>query len=255
MHGPRGGAAFGCDSGASEAVKLLGELFERQVEYDDAIRASLTNKQIVQVTADGKYTVDAKWHACDATAFISVVRSPVTKSDILPYYSICTEPPANESVILTPGDFVTFSLINLNTNETVPELQPGTYELQQAASYAGSGINGFGCATNDTFQVEVKCIPTLYAPNAFHPGSSIEKNQTFSIDGLYLDDNFQVIIYNRWGEIVYESRDKNFKWDGTSRDGKLLPNDTYAYVIHYHSITDSSSLPFRVKRGGVLILR
>ena len=71
---------------------------------------------------------------------------------------------------------------------------------------------------------------------------------------MYLADKFQIIIYNRWGQVVYQSNNRDFNWDGTSSDGKPLPVGTYAYIIKYKSITDTNE-PFKVKRGGVMILR
>jgi gliding motility-associated-like protein len=93
----------------------------------------------------------------------------------------------------------------------------------------------------------------VYAPTAFSPESTIPKNRSFSINGAYLGDKFQIIIFNRWGEPVFESQDKNFEWDGT-RLGEPLPNATYAYVMKYTSITDSDPTIYE-KRGGVTLIR
>ncbi len=210
--------------------------------------------QTVEVTLEGNYTVDAKWGVCVETASLNIIRSPVTQPNIDPYYAICTAEPAFESVILTPGSFISYSILDLSSGLTVPELQPGTWEIVDGGLYEGRGLNGFGCVAVDTFEIEIRCIPEINAPNAFYPASTNVDNQTFYIFDQYVNDNFQIVIFNRWGEIVYQSRSKDFQWDGRSQDGKPLPVGTYAYVIRYNSVTDIDQ-PFRQKRGGVLLLR
>ena len=65
-----------------------------------------------------------------------------------------------------------------------------------------------------------------------------------------------MLIYNRWGELVFESKDKNFKWNGgyNNNAGQPLPGGTYAYVFKY----ESSFRPdkgLQEQRGGVVLIR
>jgi gliding motility-associated-like protein len=211
------------------------------------------NTQAVIINNEGAYEVITTWGVCLETADINVARSPTTDANIEPLYQICSESPANEVVILEPGNFVSYTLINETTGQIQIEIDPGVYELFEEGIYNGLGINSFGCQTADTFALEIVCVPQVYAPTAFSPESGIPKNRSFSIDGAYIGDNFQIIIFNRWGEPVFESKDKNFEWDGT-RLGAPLPTDTYAYVMKYTSITDSDPTIYE-KRGGVTLLR
>jgi len=69
---------------------------------------------------------------------------------------------------------------------------------------------------------------SLYSPNAFSPdGDGI--NDFFNISGQKIED-FQIEIFNRWGQMVYKSFDLNDGWDGTF-NGKKLPTGTYVYKI------------------------
>jgi gliding motility-associated-like protein len=211
------------------------------------------NTQAIVVNNNGMYEVMTTWGVCTRTAELNVTRSPVTPANIEPLYQICSEPPSNEVVILEPGNFISYTLINVSTGQIQIEVEPGVYELFEEGIYGGSGFNSFGCETRDTFAVQVICVPQVYAPTAFSPESSIPKNRTFSIDGAYIGNNFQIIIFNRWGEPVFESKDRNFEWDGT-RNGALLPNGTYAYVMKYTSITENDPTIYE-KRGGVTLIR
>lgn len=75
-------------------------------------------------------------------------------------------------------------------------------------------------------------INVLPVPNAFNPGSAIEKNRTFRI---YADPPeryaaFSMQIFNRWGQKVFETERPDFGWDG-SFNGKLCPAGVYVWVI------------------------
>jgi gliding motility-associated-like protein len=57
-------------------------------------------------------------------------------------------------------------------------------------------------------------------------------------------------IYNRWGQIIFQSNNKRNGWDGTYR-GKLQPTDTYVYTLDV-SFTDGKTLR---KKGDITLIR
>jgi len=80
----------------------------------------------------------------------------------------------------------------------------------------------------------------VYYPNAFFPSSSRDSiNSIFNIviDTDYKDDEykfeeFEMKIFDRWGEKVFETSDPKEGWDGTFR-GKEMPPEVYLYKIHW----------------------
>jgi gliding motility-associated-like protein len=69
---------------------------------------------------------------------------------------------------------------------------------------------------------------TIYAPSAFSPNND-GYNDEFLIK--YYGINFSNIrIYNRWGEMIYESADKDFRWDGSYKN-QPVPEGVYVWVI------------------------
>ena len=68
----------------------------------------------------------------------------------------------------------------------------------------------------------------LKIPNAFTP--SVPGNTVWNIQGLQKYSEVTVRIFNRWGNLVYESEGEYKPWDGR-RNGKLLPSGTYYYII------------------------
>jgi gliding motility-associated-like protein len=68
-------------------------------------------------------------------------------------------------------------------------------------------------------------VPEAFTPN----GNNI--NDLLVIAGLELYDSNTLTIFNRYGDVVFESRNYDNSWDGTSNDGSPLPDGTYYYVL------------------------
>ena len=97
--------------------------------------------------------------------------------------------------------------------------------------------------------VSVEKPYALYSPNAFSPdGDGI--NDLFKISGQGMND-FQIEIFNRWGQMVYKSIDLSNGWDGTFK-GKNLPTGTYVYKIKTSKNGVEQKL---VKSGTVALVR
>lgn len=71
---------------------------------------------------------------------------------------------------------------------------------------------------------------TLYVPNAFTPDGSGGNNVWIPIGYNYTDLHF--MIFNRWGELIFESYDDLFGWDGTYK-GDICKNDVYVYKVEW----------------------
>jgi gliding motility-associated-like protein len=86
-----------------------------------------------------------------------------------------------------------------------------------------------GCRDTITYIMNVVEDVLFYAPNTFTPDGD-EFNQTWKVEVAGIDEfNFELIIFNRWGEIIWESRDPNIGWDGTY-GGIPVQDGTYAWV-------------------------
>lgn len=72
-------------------------------------------------------------------------------------------------------------------------------------------------------------LPTLYIPNAFTPnGDGI--NDRFGVEAQGIK-TFNMKIFNRWGELVFESENIKDTWDGTFRGTKITSTDVYVYKV------------------------
>jgi len=91
-------------------------------------------------------------------------------------------------------------------------------------------VSNAGCT--DTISYNVLVIPCqdtyVYTPNSFTPNGD-GLNDVFNIYG-YNFSNPEMFIYNRWGELIYNS--KNLGWDGTYK-GNPCQQDVYVYLIKW----------------------
>ncbi len=114
-----------------------------------------------------------------------------------------------------------------------------------------------GCATVDSIEVTPACVPRIYIPEGIVPGSSNPKDHYFSIYGKYFD-NIELSIYNRWGQVVFFTTDKekiseDKGWDG-NLDSSPLPMGVYPYVFKYEGIKGQKGQKY-IKKGAVTIVR
>ncbi|MDX1284139.1 MAG: gliding motility-associated C-terminal domain-containing protein, partial [Draconibacterium sp.] len=94
----------------------------------------------------------------------------------------------------------------------------------------------FGCL--DTTEFEIKILPfSVFTPNAFRPDSEISENRTFMPVGVGADfSRFELKIFDRWGQIMFETNTPEHHWDGTMKNGKPAPMGNYVWISHYFDI-------------------
>lgn len=107
-----------------------------------------------------------------------------------------------------------------------------------------------GCRKQtDSIWVRIEsCSCEAFFPTAFSPNDD-GKNDRFRA----IEQNVQqthLVIYNKWGNLIFETNKQNYQWDGTYR-GKAVPVDTYIY--HYRG-TCADGTEYAVS-GHVTILR
>lgn len=145
---------------------------------------------------------------------------------------------------------------SLNDNTNSISWSPVTfiddiYSLQPFVNPPGDmefvlkATSNFGCGvSSDT--VFVKVFRDIFVPNAFSPnGDGV--NDTWNIPALAAYPGFEISVYNRWGQKVFNTRSMLKAWDG-KLNGKPLPVGAYNYFINMGS-------GLTQLKGTVLIIR
>jgi len=132
---------------------------------------------------------------------------------------------------LTTGDYI---------NPVHTYTDSGTYEITLTVT------NQYGCTDQISFELMVEGDYILFAPSAFTPNGD-GTNDIFIPQGIGIDrDNYKLLIFNRWGELIFETENPDLGWDGTykslmsqtdvyvwkiqTRDHKNLPHDYIGHV-------------------------
>ena len=106
------------------------------------------------------------------------------------------------------------------------------------------GCTGQADVTITVIQVE----SDLFIPNVFSPNGD-QNNDAFVVEGTGLND-FNLKVYNRWGQLVFESTDQQISWDGT-QNGEELNTAVFAYVLTFTNNTGTE----QVRSGNVTLIK
>ena len=125
--------------------------------------------------------------------------------------------------------------------------KPGWYSLS---------VSSGKCIFSDSIRVAYrKCIfYKIYAPNAFSPnGDGVNDVFKFALPPDVLVNNFQCTIFDRWGNILFQSNSISSGWDGLVGGNQANADSyVYSYIIEY---TDENGPGRQVNGGTVLLLR
>ena len=112
---------------------------------------------------------------------------------------------------------------------------------------AYEGVGGRN-ATSNSNEIVLTQAPFEYIPNAFTPNND-GRNDLFFDQGSFILD-FNINIYNRWGQQVFSSNEQNKHWDGTF-NGKPSPAGVYLYKLKYKGYNNS----IKEKTGNITLIR
>jgi gliding motility-associated-like protein len=98
----------------------------------------------------------------------------------------------------------------------------------------------FGCTDDTTLYLEVNPIFYVNIPNAFTPNGD-GKNDFFFPVGIGIDPyrNYNFYIFNRWGDMIFESHALDDPWDGTARalgGNAIVPQDVYVWKLEVQEV-------------------
>lgn len=120
---------------------------------------------------------------------------------------------------------------------TFPEGVVGTYTVQLVVTTVE------GCTDTTEKVLTVNSDILFFAPTAFTPDGD-EFNQTWDFSVIGVDAyNFELVIFNRWGEIVWETHDVNASWDGTY-NGQIVPSGGYSWVARVKALDNDAKKTF-----------
>lgn len=139
----------------------------------------------------------------------------------------------NQSTVLGNNTY-SWDIGGLYTSSQVDE----TYLFTNSGDYVVTLIatSSEGCVDDTSVVIKINPDVVLYVPNAFTPGKD-GLNDVFQIflppTGVDYS-TFKLSVYDRWGELMYQSNDVNVCWNGAKNNsGEVLKQDTYIWKISF----------------------
>ena len=128
----------------------------------------------------------------------------------------------------------TFPVSDIITFQNSSDPLTDVYGLQYGPNTFVWIVENGSCNDTDTVVVfrnnEFDCLSPIDMPTAFSPNFD-GKNDYFVIKGIedYADN--ELIIYNRWGQVVYNKSSYRNEWYGANENGKPVPDGTYFVIL------------------------
>ncbi len=140
--------------------------------------------------------------------------------------------------------------INWISGEAIacPDCPQTQINPKNSGCYVAQSVNSFGCRSRDEVCVTVNKEFSIYIPNSFTPNDD-GKNDVFKIYGNGIIAA-EMAVFDRWGEFMFFSNDKDKGWDGTF-NGIECKQDVYIYKVVYTTMDNKK----HTKTGHVTLMK
>jgi gliding motility-associated-like protein len=220
----------------------MGSIVAWDWDFGDATTSTVQNPShdylsSAQYTVSLTVTTD---NQCSDTYYNTIQSSPTADFTAVPSETT-TANPTIEFVDGSSPDVVSWSWAygdNDSDLTTTPVFSPGSIISH---TYDSSGIyaivlyvtNAQGCIDSALGYVQILEEYILFAPNVFTPNGNAT-NDVFKIVGVGINpDRFELLVFDRWGDLIYQTRDYEAGWDGRANNGSLqAQSDVYIWVVN-----------------------
>lgn len=183
----------------------------------------------ISVTQPGMYSVQVNNGFCQRMDAITVAFNPSPAEMATHQFHTCLGEDQHFVRIDAgnPG-----SRFEWNTGEHAQVILAGAYGW-----YVVEVINQFDCAARDSAEVIEYCPSAIFIPNTFTPnGDGI--NDVFIPVGKNIAA-MHLYVFDRWGNLMFESDDPTMGWDGTY-GGSIVRDDMYVWRLRYKFFEDKN---------------
>lgn len=197
---------------------------------------SFTPEYLVNNT--GIYHVEVDLNGCKKSDTVKVVFEYTPKFSLGPNQFVCESSPIKLSPIVDPS--WKFLWQDGNTSSQ--------YTVKKAGIYALTATNHCGSSQSKVEFTKTSCMVNI--PAAFTPNGD-GRNDVFKILGVEVINDFELTIFNRYGQIVYQSIDKYKGWNGKFK-GLDSPTGAFVYILKYQNMI---SKEYSNVKGTFMLLR
>lgn len=119
-------------------------------------------------------------------------------------------------------------------NYSTAEQPEHLYEKMGSYNVRLLAANEFGCIDSAAVPVSV-AFDRVFPPTAFSPNAVKSEDREFRIysEGI-VNDGYKLLIFNRWGEAIFESQSQEKGWNGAMKNGQNAPSGVYSWIVQYY---------------------
>lgn len=156
------------------------------------------------------------------------------------------------------SEFSTSYLWDFSYGSNSTAINPIHFYPEEEAEYliTLTAFNDIGCSDQYGLVIAFKEDRLFYVPNGFTPENLDGVNDFFlpTVSSGYDMSAYHLIVFNRWGEVVFESTNHEQAWDGTNSygDGRPCPDGTYVWKLTLRGILEKDAVEYT---GHVMLLR
>jgi gliding motility-associated-like protein len=196
----------------------------------------------ISLESSGTHYVDLFWGACHVSDTIS-----------LEFHS---EPPSDIDTLLCYGDEYPITIDHLGgTIAWEDGYHEEDFIIEEVADMSAQIENV--CGSFD-FHVRVDfqdCECPIFVPNSFSPNDD-GINDSFGVNHDCEFLKYEFYVYDRFGQILFESNDPNDRWNGNFPQTPVaVANSSYTWLMNYGAITPAGKFDYQLMRGTVTVMR
>ncbi len=192
---------------------------------------------------------------CDSTVTINVVEfSPINASFFISEQNLTTLNTDVTFVNTTNGINSYTWTFGDDSQQSSEESPVHTYPYFDSTSYTVMliAVNQAGCSDTVIQRIHFEEELIYFVPNTFTPDGDALNNTFEPVFTSGFDPfDYSLLIFNRWGQIIFESHDATIGWDGTYK-GRYVQDGTYTWKLEFKS---SSSDERKIDVGHVIMMR
>ena len=228
--------SLGGDTLLCEGLTLLLDVTNNNASYEwqDGSASST-----YQVSSAGNYSVKITENGCDTSGRITVTYIRKPQIYLVKDTTLCITQTLKLDATYPLSDYL------WQDGSTDPN-----YSVNKAGTYTVTVSNKCGSATDSSVVNYENCACKFYVPSAFTPDNN-GVNDFFKPKYQCLYSDYELKIYNRWGQIVFASNNADRGWDGNFNHYPQ-PQGTYGWYLFYKDGLTGKSV---YKKGTVVLVR
>jgi gliding motility-associated-like protein len=176
-------------------------------------------------------------NACTATANVTIAEPTVLTVTATPADASCPDTDDGQITLAITGGTPVYSIFWDDGETVTTKINLGT------GTYSVAVTDANGCAASTSAEVDyVGTYNCVEIPQVLTPDPADGHNDEWIIRNIDMYPKAEVKVYSRWGKLIYHTKNPSAEpWKGRYYNGKLVPTDSYHFILNLHDGSEPRS--------------